>query len=147
MKVVLYQPEIPQNIGNIGRLCVATQTPLILIRPLGFHLDSKEIRRAGLDYWEHLDLTIVDSLEGVLQEHPTSRPWLVSTRGECTYTDVQYNENDLLIFGAEGAGLPDTIHQRYAEQRIQIPMPGPVRSLNLATSVGIVLYEAYRQLW
>lgn len=146
MKVVLYQPEIPQNTGNIGRLCVATETPLILVRPLGFHLDGKEIRRSGLDYWRDLDLQVVDRFDDIVQEHPGSRILLMTTKGSQSYTEHHYNRDDLLVFGAEGSGLPEELHQHFNKYRLSIPMWGPVRSLNLATSVGIVLYEAYRQL-
>lgn len=146
MKVALFQPEIPQNTGNIGRLCVATNTPLYLIRPLGFHIDSKEIRRSGLDYWEHLDLSLADSIDEVRQENPNSRLYFVSTKGELTYTDIHYNENDILVFGNEGSGLSPEIYHKEKENLISIPMWGTVRSLNLATAVGIVLYEAYRQI-
>lgn len=146
MKVALYQPEIPQNTGNIGRLCVATKTPLYLVRPLGFQLDAKEIRRSGLDYWEDLDLTVVDSLGEIAEQNPGSQFWFLSTRGEKAYTDVDYGENDILIFGNEGGGLSDELYATERDRLIQIPMWGPVRSLNLATAVGVVLYEAYRQL-
>lgn len=145
MKVALFQPEIPQNTGNIGRLCVASETPLILVRPLGFQLDSKEIRRSGLDYWEHLDLNVVDSLEEIREQNAASRLCFVSTKAERSYLDVNYRETDILVFGNEGSGLSDRIYQEEQENLIQIPMSGPVRSLNLATAVSIVLYEAYRQ--
>src|SRR5262245_52508865 len=146
MKVVLYRPEIPQNTGNIGRLCVATGTPLILVRPLGFFLDSKEIRRSGLDYWKDLDVSQVDSLEDAQAANSGSRAWYFSTKGRRPYTDVEYAGNDLLIFGSETKGLPPEIFGKYADSVLTLPMWGPVRSLNLATTVGIVLYEAYRQL-
>jgi tRNA (cytidine/uridine-2'-O-)-methyltransferase len=146
MKVVLYHPEIPQNTGNIGRLCVATQTPLVLVRPLGFFIDSKEIRRSGLDYWENLDLTLVDSLEEVRAQSPEDRFWYLSTKGKRSYADVTYQANDVLVFGSEGSGLPSEVFERYSDSILTIPMWGPVRSLNLATSVGIVLYEGYRQI-
>ncbi len=145
MKIVLHNPEIPQNTGNIGRLCVATQTPLILIRPLGFFLDSKQIRRSGLDYWENLDLTVLDSLSEARAQNPSSRFWHLSTRGKKDYTHVQFQSSDILVFGSEGSGLPSEVFKQYPESILTIPMWGPVRSLNLATSVGIVLYEGYRQ--
>src|SRR4030095_4745234 len=146
MKVVLYHPEIPQNTGNIGRLCVATKTPLVLVRPLGFFIDSKEIRRAGLDYWQDLDLSLVDSLEELKPGHPSSRLWYFSKRGKRSYTEVQYQEEDLLVFGSETSGLPPEIFEKHVDSLLTVPMWGPVRSLNLATTAGIVLYEAYRQL-
>jgi len=144
MKVVLYHPEIPQNTGNIGRLCVATGTPLILIRPLGFFIDSKEIRRSGLDYWENLDLTLVDSLEEVREKNPQARLWHLSKKGKKPYTEVNYQKEDILVFGSEGSGLPAQVFEQNPDSILTIPMWGPVRSLNLATSVGIVLYEGYR---
>ncbi len=146
MKVVLYQPQIPQNTGNIGRLCVATDTELYLVRPLGFFIDSKEIKRAGLDYWENLRLKTVDSLEEIRKENPNSRFWYLSTKGKTVYSKVQYESDDILVFGNEGHGLPREILEQNPYSTLTLPMWGPVRSLNLATAVGITLYEAYRQL-
>jgi tRNA (cytidine/uridine-2'-O-)-methyltransferase len=146
MKVVLHRPEIPQNTGNIGRLCVATDTELYLVRPLGFFLDSKEIQRSGLDYWESLKHKVVADLKDVKTENPDSRFWYLSTKGKTAYTDARFAPDDILVFGSEGSGLPDEILKADAESVLTIPMWGPVRSLNLATAVGIVLYEAYRQV-
>src|SRR3990167_8357919 len=109
MKVTLYQPQIPQNTGNIGRLCVATETELYLVRPLGFFIDSKEIKRSGLDYWENLRCKIVDSLDEIREDNPNSRFWYLSTKGKIYYTKVEYQKEDILIFGNEGAGLPKEI--------------------------------------
>lgn len=145
MKVVLYQPEIPQNTGNIGRLCVATKTKLYLIRPLGFFVDSKEIRRSGLDYWEKLDLKIVDSLEEIQNENPKSTFWYFTKWAKTAYTSAKFSPEDCLVFGSETKGLPQEVLKTSSSQTLRIPMWGPVRSLNLATTVGIVLYEAYRQ--
>jgi tRNA (cytidine/uridine-2'-O-)-methyltransferase len=125
---------------------VATKTPLILIRPLGFFIDSKEIRRSGLDYWEELDLTLIDSLDELRISHPKSRVHFLSTKGRKVYTEEKFEASDLLIFGSEGSGLPKEVFQNHPQEILTIPQWGPVRSLNLATSVGIVLYEAYRQL-
>jgi len=146
MKVVLFRPEIPQNTGNIGRLCVATQTELYLVRPMGFFIDSKEIRRSGLDYWEHLQYKVVTDLDEVKAENPGSRLWYLSTKGKKVYSDVSYRADDLLVFGSEGSGLPPEILESNRDKVLTIPQWGPVRSLNLATAVGIVLYEGYRQL-
>lgn len=146
MKVALFQPEIPQNTGNIGRLCVATNTPLYLIRPLGFHLDGKEIRRSGLDYWDELDLELVNSIGDIETKNPQSRLWYFSTKGAQNYTDVDYQDSDILVFGNEGGGLSPELYKDKSSQLVRIPMWGPVRSLNLATAAGIVLYEAYRQI-
>ena len=146
MKIVLYHPEIPQNTGNIGRLCVATQTELYLVRPLGFFIDSKEIRRSGLDYWEHLKFQVVESLEEVKEKNPQSRFWYLSTKGQKKYTEVAYAATDILVFGSEGSGLPQEILESNSDSVLTIPMWGPVRSLNLATAVGIVLYEGYQKI-
>ncbi len=146
MKVVLFRPEIPQNTGNIGRLCVATQTELYLVRPMGFFIDSKEIRRSGLDYWEHLKYKVVADLEEVRAENPGARLWYLSTKGKTYYTQVSYHPDDILVFGSEGSGLPAEILEKNAPSVLTIPQWGPVRSLNLATAVGIVLYEGYRQV-
>lgn len=146
MKVVLYQPEIPQNTGNIGRICVATDTELILVKPLGFFIGDKEIRRSGLDYWKDLKLKEVNTLEEMMTEYPDARFLFLSTKGKKIYSEEKFRENDILVFGSEGSGLPAYIFEKYPDQILTIPMWGPVRSLNLATSAGIVLYEAYRQL-
>ncbi len=146
MKVVLHRPEIPQNTGNIGRLCVATETELYMVRPLGFKIDSKEIRRSGLDYWPDLKYKVVDSLEEIHAENPASRFWYLSTKGSTKYTEVNFRADDILVFGSEGSGLPQEIRDQNHDRLITIPMWGPVRSLNLSTSVGVVLYEAYRQI-
>ncbi|MBI3541186.1 MAG: tRNA (cytidine(34)-2'-O)-methyltransferase [Deltaproteobacteria bacterium] len=146
MKVVLYRPEIPQNTGNIGRLCVATNTELYLVKPLGFFIDSKEIRRSGLDYWENLKFSMVENLEEVRVKNPQSRFLYLSTKGKIPYTQISFQESDILVFGSEGSGLPAEILQTNEKTLLTIPMWGPVRSLNLATAVGIVLYEAYRQI-
>lgn len=145
MKVLLFQPQIPQNTGNVGRLCVATNTPLILVRPLGFFIDSKEIRRSGLDYWEHLELTVVDNLKEVQDQNPQSRFWYFSKKATRLYTEVTYQASDILVFGSETKGLPEEVLTQYPAQCVTIPMWGPVRSLNLSTAVGITLFEAYRQ--
>lgn len=145
MKVLLFQPQIPQNTGNIGRLCVATNTPLILVRPLGFFIDSKEIRRSGLDYWDHLELTLVDDLKEVREKHPGSRFWYFSKKATRLYTEVTYQASDILVFGSETNGLPEEVLTQHPNQCVTLPMCGPVRSLNLSTTVGIALYEAYRQ--
>jgi tRNA (cytidine/uridine-2'-O-)-methyltransferase len=146
MKVVLIHPEIPQNTGNIGRSCVATNTFMYLVKPLGFKIDSKEIRRSGMDYWEKLNYKVVDDLTTIREENPDSRLWFVSTKGEKSYTDIEFRSSDILVFGNEGSGLPKEYYDEFHENLIQIPMSGEVRSLNLATAAGIVLYEAYRQI-
>lgn len=146
MKIVLHRPEIPQNTGNIGRLCVATNTELYLVRPLGFSLEAKEIRRSGLDYWADLKVTVVDSLDEVSLKNPESRFWYLSTKGKQIYSNVSFQRDDILVFGSEGSGLPRELLNENPDKTLTIPMWGPVRSLNLSTSVGIVLYEAIRQV-
>lgn len=146
MKIVLYQPEIPQNTGNIGRTCVATDTELILVKPLGFFIGDKEIKRSGLDYWQDLKLQQINSLEEIPRPTPPARIWYLSTKGKRPYYEAPFHKEDVLVFGSEGSGLPAQVFEKYPDQILTIPMWGPVRSLNLASSVSIVLYEAYRQL-
>ena len=144
--IALYQPEIPPNTGNIARLCAANYIRLHLIAPLGFSLEEKQLRRAGLDYWPHVDLRVHDSWETFVSSGDWQRLWLVENPAPRHYTDVCYEPGDCLLFGKESAGLPEELLQRYADWVIDVPMPNPnIRSLNLATTAGIVLYEALRQ--
>ena len=152
MKIVLHQPEIPANTGNVGRTCVATNTSLHLIEPLGFHLNEKEIRRAGMDYWEHLDVhrhmnyaTFLENIKEDLQAHPEARIWYCTTKAEKSYADVSFGPEDYLMFGKESAGIPEEILVENRDRCIRIPMAPQIRSLNLSNSVAIVLYEALRQ--
>jgi len=146
MHVVLYQPEIPQNTGSIARLCAATATPLHLVRPLGFEITDKHLKRAGLDYWPHVDVRLHDSWERFLAIHGDERLLLFSKKASRSYTEARYGEKDFLVFGPETRGLPETLLRQNWENCLTIPMPNEnVPSLNLATSVGIVLYEAMRQ--
>ncbi|MBO5283160.1 MAG: hypothetical protein J6B43_08560 [Lachnospiraceae bacterium] len=145
MHIVLHQPEIPANTGNIGRTCVATGTSLHLIEPLGFHLDEKSIRRAGMDYWEHLDVTRYVNFEEFRQKHPGARIWMATTKARRSYTEVEYGPDDYIMFGKESAGIPEEILVEHEKSCIRIPMLPDIRSLNLANSVAIVLYEALRQ--
>jgi tRNA (cytidine/uridine-2'-O-)-methyltransferase len=140
MEIILVHPEIPQNTGNIARTCAATQTGLILVRPLGFSLTSRHLKRAGMDYWEHVDYSIVDEVEW--EAAPT---YFFSTKAKKYYTDIAYPENARLVFGAESAGLPRYLHERYPDNFVKIPMLEGNRSLNLSNSVAIALYEALRQ--
>lgn len=145
--VILFRPEIPQNTGNIGRLCACTNTRLHLIHPLGFSLSDRYIKRSGMDYWRYLDLKEYSHWEGFwhAQERP-KRIWLLTTHAERRYTDVVFQDGDGILFGSEGAGCADFVHEALKETRITIPMlNAKVRSLNLATSVGIVRYEIFRQ--
>lgn len=145
MHVVLVNPEIPPNTGNIARLCAATNSPLHLIRPLGFFVDDKSMKRAGLDYWEHVKLTVHDSLDELLDNDAKGKFWLITKFGTKNYTSIEYGDSDYLIFGSETKGLPKETLEMYSDRTLKIPMFGETRCINLATSVGIVLYEALRQ--
>ncbi len=145
MHIILHQPEIPANTGNIGRTCVATGTSLHLIEPLGFRLNEKEIKRAGMDYWEHLDVTRYMNFEEFKALHPQAKIWMATTKAKRTYTEVSYGAEDFIMFGKESAGIPEEILVDYEESCIRIPMLSQIRSLNLSNSVAIVLYEALRQ--
>ena len=145
LNIVLHEPEIPANTGNIGRTCVATGTRLHLIEPLGFSLSEKAIKRAGMDYWKDLDVTTYLDYEEFLRKNPGARIYYATTKGLQTYTDVQYEEDCFIMFGKESAGIPEEILMENKENCIRIPMINDIRSLNLSNSVAIVLYEALRQ--
>ena len=145
MNIVLHQPEIPSNTGNIGRTCVATGSTLHLIEPLGFHLDEKSLKRAGMDYWEHLDVRRYINFEDFLEKNPNAKIWMATTKAKHVYTDVSYGPDDYIMFGKESGGIPEEILIEHEENCIRIPMLPQIRSLNLANSVSIVLYEALRQ--
>lgn len=145
MHIVLHQPEIPANTGNIGRTCVATDTPLHLIEPLGFRLDEKAIKRAGMDYWEHLDIHNYINYEDFLVKNPGAKIWYATTKAKHSYTEITFGPNDFIMFGKESAGIPEEILVDNEENCIRIPMGPKIRSLNLSNSVAIVLYEALRQ--
>lgn len=145
MNVVLFEPEMPLNTGNIGRTCVATGTRLHLIEPLGFKLNEKAVRRAGLDYWDKLDVKVYSDIADFMEQNPQARIYMVTTKAHQVYTDVQYDRDCYLMFGKESAGIPEDILVEHEADCIRIPMWGDIRSLNLANSVAIVLYEALRQ--
>lgn len=145
INIVLHQPEIPANTGNIGRTCVATGSRLHLIEPLGFRLNEKEIKRAGMDYWEHLDVRRYVNYEAFLEENKGAKIWYATTKAKQTYSEVCFGENDYIMFGKESAGIPEEILVDNEECCIRIPMLEEIRSLNLSNSVAIVLYEALRQ--
>ncbi len=145
MHIVLHQPEIPANTGNIGRTCAATGTGLHLIEPLGFKLDEKSIKRAGMDYWERLNVSRYMNFEEFRQMHPEARIWMATTKAKHVYTQVSFGPDDFLMFGKESAGIPEEILVDYEETCIRIPMLTDIRSLNLSNSVAVVLYEALRQ--
>ena len=145
--IVLVEPEIPPNTGSIARLCAATKSPLHLIEPLGFHIDDKHLRRAGLDYWPYVDVHRYENWPTFAMAHASGSFRFFSTHTARSYTSCRYSPEDFLIFGGETSGLPQALKQAYAEQFYRIPMEGThVRSLNLATAAAIVLYEALRQL-
>ena len=146
LNVVLYQPEIPQNTGNIGRTCVALNAKLWIVRPTGFRLDDKRLQRAGLDYWPHLEWESVDSWGHMLPMLPLERTWFFTKFATRSYSDVEYQSGDWLVFGCETSGLPESIREQHATQCVSLPMIGPVRSLNLSVAVGVGLFEAHRQL-
>ena len=145
MQIVLHQPEIPANTGNIGRTCVATGTTLHLIEPLGFRLDEKSIKRSGMDYWEHLDVKRYIHYKEFLEKNPRAKIWYATTKARRSYMEVSFGENDYIMFGKESAGIPEEILVDNEETCIRIPMLPEIRSLNLSNSVAIVLYEALRQ--
>jgi tRNA (cytidine/uridine-2'-O-)-methyltransferase len=147
LHVALWEPEIPPNTGNVARLCAATGSRLHLIGRLGFRLDDKSLRRAGIDYWDAVDVVRHATFAEFEQSLAPARIWLVETPAERPYTRATFADGDCLLFGGESRGLPAGVREKYAETLVGIPMPaGKVRSLNLATAVGVVLYEALRQL-
>jgi len=146
MNVVLYQPEIPANTGNIARLCAATDSGLHLIAPLGFSLEDRYLRRAGLDYWPLVKLYTYGSIQELYDKYPDGRFFYLSSKVAQHYTKPKYAEGDFIVLGPETRGLPEEILSRDPERAITIPMEGPVRSLNLSTAAGIALYEALRQV-
>ena len=145
LHIVLIEPEIPQNTGNIARLCVAAGARLHLVGPLGFSIDEKAARRAGMDYWESVDLQTWTSWTEFQEAHPEARFFLLSSKVERRYWDVEFRDGDFLVFGRETKGLPASLLAAHPENTVTIPMTAGTRSINLATSVGIVLYEALRQ--
>ncbi len=145
MNIVLLEPEIPANTGNIGRTCVATGTKLHLIEPMGFRLNEKEIKRAGLDYWKDLDVTVYDSYQDFLEKNPNAKIYMATTKAQHSYTHVAYEPDCFIMFGKESAGIPEELLLENKANTIRIPMIGDIRSLNLGNSVAIVLYEALRQ--
>ncbi|MCG6158399.1 tRNA (cytidine(34)-2'-O)-methyltransferase [Rubinisphaera margarita] len=145
LNVVLFQPEIPQNTGNIGRTCVAVGAKLWLIRPLGYQLDSSHLKRAGLDYWQFLDWEAVDSWEEVRSRLPDSRVWCLTKFGAKNPWEADYQRGDILLFGRESSGLPEDMRNEFADTTIRFPMHPEVRSLNLASTATAVIYEAVRQ--
>ena len=146
LNIVLVEPEIPMNTGNIARTCAATRSRLHLIRPLGFDISDKAVKRAGLDYWHMVDVSVYDSLDDLFSRNEISDLWLATTKAPQDYTHAQFRDNCWLFFGKETAGLPAWFRQAHAQRCLRIPMRPDARSLNLANSVAILTYEALRQL-
>jgi tRNA (cytidine/uridine-2'-O-)-methyltransferase len=146
LNVVLLEPEIPQNTGNISRTCAATGCSLHLVGPLGFSLEDRYLRRAGLDYWHLLDLHVYDDWAAFRAAHPGVRPWMATTKGARHYCDAAYRDGDWLLFGKETRGLPEGMLAADYERAVRLPMREGARSLNLSNSVAVMVYEALRQL-
>ena len=145
LNIVLVEPEIPQNTGNIARTCAATRSRLHLVRPLGFDISERAVKRAGLDYWPMVDLKVYDSLDHFFSINPEPDLWLATTKAPQDYTQAQYREGCWLMFGKETAGLPEELRMRWYGRCVRIPMRPDARSLNLANSVAVLTYEALRQ--
>lgn len=145
INIVLHEPEMPMNTGNIGRSCVAAGARLHLIEPMGFRINDKTVKRAGLDYWDKLDVTIYNDYEDFLNRNPHAKIYMATTKSKQTYVDVNYEEDCYIMFGKESAGIPEEILLDNKETCIRIPMLPDIRSLNLSNSAAIVLYEALRQ--
>ncbi len=148
LHIVLVEPEIPPNTGNIARTCAATNTALHLVKPLGFDISDKAVKRAGLDYWPFVDLYVHESLEAFMEEYKGHTMYLATTKGDHDYTEVQYKDEDMILFGRETRGLPKDFIAEHKETAIRIPMSADtrLRSLNLSNSANIILFEALRQL-
>jgi len=147
LQIALVEPEIPPNTGNVARLCAATGCALHLVEPLGFSIDDRELKRAGLDYWKHVSITLHPSLDAFLAATSDSQRWYFSTRASLPYSKADFHAGDILVFGKETKGLPDELLARDPESCLRIPMrPGSVRSLNLSTAVGIVTYTALERI-
>lgn len=144
--IVLVEPEIPQNTGNIVRTCAATGCKLHLVRPLGFEVSDKYLKRAGLDYWHFVDISFYDNIGELFAKFPEGRFWFYSTKAARTHSDVQYREGDFLVFGKETKGLPEELLAKRYDEAVRIPMIGEIRSLNLSNSVAVAVYEGWRQL-
>lgn len=145
MNIVLYEPEMPMNTGNIGRTCVATNTRLHLIEPLGFRLSDKEVKRAGLDYWPRLDVTVYSDYQDFLEQNAGAKIYMATTKAKQIYTDISYEPDCYIMFGPESRGIPEEMLAENRGACVRIPMWGETRSLNLSNSVAVILYEALRQ--
>lgn len=145
INIVLVEPEIPANTGNIARTCAATRSRLHLIKPLGFDISDKAVKRAGLDYWHMVDISVYENVDEFFEKNPDGVYWLATTKSNKTYTEANFTDNCYLLFGKETAGLPEYLRNRYAENCIRLPMREDARSLNLSNSVAVMCYEALRQ--
>ena len=145
VNIVLVEPEIPMNTGNIARTCAATRSRLHLVRPLGFDISDRAVKRAGLDYWPMVDITVYEDLDEFLQKHGGDDLWLATTKAPRSYDGAEFRDGCLLLFGKETAGLPEFLRERYRDRCVRIPMREDARSLNLANSVAVLCYEALRQ--
>jgi len=145
LNIILHEPEIPANTGNIGRTCCATGTRLHLIKPLGFSLDEKALKRAGLDYWKDIDVRVYEDYEDFLNKNRDAKIYYATTKAKYTYAEVSYEEDAYIMFGKESAGIPESILYENQETCVRIPMNENIRSLNLSNSAAIILYEALRQ--
>lgn len=147
LNIVLIEPEIPNNTGNIGRLALATGSRLHLVKPFGFEIDDKRLKRAGLDYWQHLEVIYYDNIDAFFNENKDAKMVFLSSHGTQSHWDITYTENHFLVFGKESVGLPKSITETHKEKLFKIPMYSKeIRSLNLANAVGIVTYEGLKQL-
>jgi tRNA (cytidine/uridine-2'-O-)-methyltransferase len=145
LHIVLVEPEIPFNTGNVGRTCVAIGAKLWLVRPLGFQLDDRHLRRAGMDYWQHLDFEVVENWAAFEHRSAGREPWYMTKTASACYTDVRFEPGDVLVFGSESRGLPASLVQAHADRCLRIPMHPDARSLNLSVAVAVAAYEAVRQ--
>ena len=145
LNIVLHEPEMPANTGNIGRTCVAAGARLHLIEPLGFSINDKMVKRAGLDYWDKLDVTVYDDFNDFCERNPGAKIYMATTKAHKTYTEVSYEPDCYIMFGKESAGIPEEILKEHPDTAVRIPMLDEIRSLNLSNSVAVVLYEALRQ--
>ncbi|MCT4612052.1 MAG: tRNA (uridine(34)/cytosine(34)/5-carboxymethylaminomethyluridine(34)-2'-O)-methyltransferase TrmL [Clostridia bacterium] len=145
MHIILHEPEIPQNTGNIARTCAATGSSLHLIKPLGFSIEDKYLKRAGLDYWDKLDLHVYENFEEFVEKNKDVKIFMATTKALNKYTDVTYDDDSYIMFGKESGGIPEEILKTHKNESIRIPMLNDIRSLNLSNSVNIILYEALRQ--
>ncbi len=145
INIILHEPEIPQNTGNIARTCAATGAALHIIKPMGFTIDDKKLKRAGLDYWDKLDITYYENLDSFFEMNPDAKPYFFTTKAQKAYTEIEYPTNAYIMFGKESRGLPEELLFDHPEQCVRIPMRDTLRSLNLSNSVAIAVYEILRQ--